>query len=332
MRAQDKTPEDHAIDGFADALQSINKLADWDSFSYEYPEESLGKSNQEKEYRQWALDNRLFLNPLNDLGARSIAANDVLFFPSFVIPRSHGLERKGRPPEVYGMYNQLKQEYVSTRLLLYESLKESTEKLHFSDKRVKLVDTLDYRLHRLWIEKMKMAFLSAYAILDKIAYLINLHWDLQIPQHKINFRTIWYKSGNRKAGLRDEFTILDNWPLRGLFWLSKDIFHELDDVTPIDPVARQLHHIRTHIAHKYLTVHDIMWDAGNYIGEHGHDVSYPINQDELKTYGLKLLKLVRNALIYVSLGAHFQEAYLGEPLDDGLVGSLLLRDIPDEFR
>ena len=88
----------------------------------------------------------------------------------------------------------------------------------------------------------------------------------------------------------------------------------------------------SNIAHKYLTVHDVMWDAEKYIEEHGHDVSYPINQEELKTYGLKLLKLVRNALIYVSLGAHFQEEYLGEPRDNGLIGSMPLLDIPNKFR
>src|SRR5690606_35055366 len=44
-------------------------------------EHSLGRSKMERQYRAWALDNGLFLSPLNDLGAYPIAAHDVLHLP-----------------------------------------------------------------------------------------------------------------------------------------------------------------------------------------------------------------------------------------------------------
>lgn len=37
---------------------------------------ALGRSKVERAYRRWALDNNLFLSPLNDLGSYSIAAQD----------------------------------------------------------------------------------------------------------------------------------------------------------------------------------------------------------------------------------------------------------------
>jgi hypothetical protein len=100
----------------------------------------------------------LFLNPLNDLWKENIAANDVFTFPSVIIEIEKS--QSGSPPEVYGIYNQLKQEYVSARLYAFDAITESEENVHFSDKKVKLYDMLDYREYRLWIEKAKMAFMA----------------------------------------------------------------------------------------------------------------------------------------------------------------------------
>ena len=44
---------------------------------------ALGASKGERQYRQWTLQFRLFLNPLNDLGTHSIAARDILSLPDF---------------------------------------------------------------------------------------------------------------------------------------------------------------------------------------------------------------------------------------------------------
>ena len=46
----------------------------------------LDTSDEERRYRQWCLQNRLFLNPLNDLGPYAIGGRDTLQLPSFVTP------------------------------------------------------------------------------------------------------------------------------------------------------------------------------------------------------------------------------------------------------
>ena len=69
----------------------------------------LGASRREREYREWALQECLFLNPLNDLDPpHTIAACDVLTLPDFVTPIKE-------PPTLIGLYNQMKQEFVSAR-------------------------------------------------------------------------------------------------------------------------------------------------------------------------------------------------------------------------
>jgi hypothetical protein len=68
----------------------------------------LGRSHAERSYRQWCLANRLFLNPVNDVISRIIAAHDNLSLPDFQT-------KLGEPPVLIGFFNQLKQEYVTAR-------------------------------------------------------------------------------------------------------------------------------------------------------------------------------------------------------------------------
>jgi len=74
---------------------------------------SAGRSAAERRCRNWCLRNRLFINPLNDLGAMSIAAHDVLTLPSLTVSIAGGTA----VPGVIGFFNQMKQEFVSARLL-----------------------------------------------------------------------------------------------------------------------------------------------------------------------------------------------------------------------
>ncbi|WP_107803994.1 LA2681 family HEPN domain-containing protein [Nitrosomonas oligotropha] len=311
-------------------LEHLSSVANWNEFEFKPKEESRGKSRLERYYRTWCIEKRLFLNPLNDIWEKDIVANDVLTFPSIVTPVT---DRKLMFPEVYGVYNQLKQEFVSTRYILFEAISESENKLHFSDERVKLYDMLDFRKYRLWIEKLKMAFLSAYAIFDKIAYLINEHWGLSINVEKVSFRTVWYELGGGKRQISKKFHNSENWPLRGLYWLSKDLFFRANDYFSIEPDARHLNHIRNHITHKYLRVYDDLYvDAKLSRENDGHQLSYPIGHEELKLQSIKLLKLVRSALIYLSLAAHAEESRAKQKIDKGLIAAMNLCEIKDTYR
>ena len=109
---------------------------------------SLGIGKMEQEYRRWSLANRFFLNPLNDLGPVPAAAEDTLHLPAVTVDIGSG-------PYFEGFYNQLKQEFVSARYLLYEGA--TSQHPHFSDARVRLYDTMDYPVYGLAGEKVKCA-------------------------------------------------------------------------------------------------------------------------------------------------------------------------------
>lgn len=271
---------------------------------------SLGKSKIEKRYRKWVLENTLFINPLNDVGAHTIAAQDVLHLPGIVT-------NTGDPPELIGFYNQIKQEFVTARYLLWKGFTESEDvKRHYSDNNVLLINTLDYPVYGIAIEQIKLAFRSAYSLFDKIALFINDYWQLDIPEKKINFQSVWFefKGGQKSKELNPKFLNHTNLMLRGLYWLSKD-FIEYDSSSnrvlgkTMEPDAYLLRSIRNDLEHKYLKVHDDIWSYAHCDPEKNaiNKTSHHISTTDLTSKTLRLMKLARAALIYLSLAIHIEE-------------------------
>lgn len=209
---------------------------------------SLGKTKNEVQYRLWCLENRLFLNHLNDLGTDINAAQDNLVLPAIIMPIGEGFHYEG-------LFNQIKQEFVSARYFYYEGVQSN--KVHFSDKRVLLYNTLDYPSYSLAVEKVKAAFRIGYSLFDKIAFFLNRYLGLGLKEREVTFRTFWYESRLKDKGLRSEFLDRENWPLRGLFWLSKDLYEDNPGFKrTLESDAQELAEIRNHIEHKYLKVHE----------------------------------------------------------------------------
>jgi len=275
----------------------IDRDFDLDAFS-------LGESDEEVAYRTWCLQQRLFLNPLNDVGPHAVAANDVLLLPSLTLPF-------GKPPSLIGFYNQLKQEFASARFLLYEALRG--DEPHFSDRGVKLINTLDYPAYGLAVEKAKAAFRTVYSVLDKIAFFLNDYLQLEIPGHKTKLRTVWYAKGSRKRGVRDEFSSRRNWPLRGLYWLTKDLSEDRGEfLEAMSPEAREVAEIRNQLEHKYLKLHGDLWSPGSRdldqeLGVSMEELAHSVARSDFERKAMSLMKLTRAALIYLSLGVHSEE-------------------------
>lgn len=260
---------------------------------------NIGASEEERQYRHWCLQTRLFLNPLNDLGAHSIASNDVLTLPDFVT----GIHE---PPTLIGFFNQMKQEFVSARWLYYEGVHAKDP--HFSDRGVLLFNTLDYPSYGLAIEKIKAAFRIAYSLFDKIGFFLNDYMQLGVKEKDVYFKNIWYRNYEKRE-LRPELEQSENWPFRGLHWLAKDLVEkEFEDV--MEPDAEALYKIRNHLEHKYLKVHEMLIPRtpDTMLSSLWTDrLAYSVQRQVFEAKTLRLLRLARAALIYSSLGMHREE-------------------------
>lgn len=285
---------------------------------------SLGRSHREKDYRTWALRETLFLNTLNDLGTYSAAASDPLHLPAFVAPLNE-------PPVLIGFFNQIKQEYVSARWLFFDAM--DSDKPHFSDREVYLTNTLDYPVYSLAVEKLKLAFRASYSIFDKIAYFLNAYMKLGIPDKQVTFRSVWSMNVNKTSSLRPEFEGLENRPLRGLYWISKDFFETaFSDVT--EPDARNIKDDRDYLEHKYFKVHDDLCDLVHEINPLFIDtLAHSITRNGLQTKTLRLLKLARAALIYLACGMSARERRLREEKgQDVMIANMELPTIEHRFK
>ncbi len=291
------------------------------------PDYKLGKTIAEKNYRKWCLQKCLFLNPLNDLGPFSIAARDILHCPSITTTISE--HDSPNPPVYYAFYNQLKQEYVSARFLLYECLKSN--KSHFSDRDVLIYNTLDYSCFGLNVEQAKISFRMIYSLFDKIAFFLNCYLKLQVPDRNIAFKTIWYNNQHRAEGLHKIFSQMRNWPFRGLFWLAKDLSEQRTEFADsIEPDAQDLVTIRNFIEHKFLTLHQM--DLVNFIEPQTKDVTYPVYFQDFADKTLRLMKLARAALIYLSLGVHIEEKKKHTNGESQIIGQMPLTAWEDSWK
>lgn len=267
-------------------------------------------SKKEEEYRRWCIDRHLFLSPLNDLYIDDLAfAEDDIYISGILT----SLEEK--MPVVFGMFNQLKQEYVSARLFYFES-QNQTAKPHFSDRRTHLTETLDYAQFSLRVEKLKTSFKMVYGILDKIAYFLNSYFDLGIKEKDITFSSVWKseKSGHNGYSYKNVLNIENNFPLASLYWISQDFDEKLGEDS--NPELKRLREIRNFLEHKYTIV------AWNYNADdpfQSHPSALYLDENELNERTLELFKVVREAIICLSLCVNTEESRKRKELSDNTI-------------
>ena len=261
----------------------------------------LGQSAEEQTFRSWCLRNRLFINPLNDLGPVAIAGWDYLVLPTLSVRREIGTG-------FHGFYNQLKQEFASARWLFYEATEVMSPA--FVDRELNLLDTLDRSAFGIALEKCKFSLRSAYSLFDKIAGFISFYLELP-PSKTTYFRWFWYEGPRKNRSLRKEFAGRRNLALRALFWLSKDLADDRDNAEhheALEPDARRIAAIRNALEHGYVKVVSTsrLWTP-----EPDHvppdRFANRTTEAELVAKTLRVLKMARSALVYLSLAVHREE-------------------------
>lgn len=287
-----------------DTRKLTNHLKDFDLNRH-----SLGRLAAERGFRKWALKERLFLNPLNDLGPFPIAACDVLQLPNIITRLAQG-------PTFHGFFNQLKQEYAAARWFCYEALsaKGSQKEIDdIADRQLMLLDAQDCSRFGLQLEKLKLAFRAAYSLLDKIAFFLNAYLDLGLDLTRVNFRSVWFQDANPKTQQLHPKLPKDNLPLRGLFWLSRDFVEANPDfASAMEPDAQAIATIRNHLEHRFLRVSEM--------GAQGiwkEDIGYDLSPASLRDRTLRLLRSARSAIIYLVLTMNTNEE-LHRPKPTGL--------------
>ena len=285
-------------------------------FSYENFEERL--------YREWAVENCLFLNTLNDLPVPEMCfATDVLQLPSMVV----SIDAK---PIFHGMFNQIKQEYVYARYQYYSSL-QFREEVHFADKDTHLINFADYPQYGIRIEQIKSAFKTLYGLFDKIAYFLNSYFDLGIHERDVSFNHIWltgFGIGKKHYDYKNVLNHKENFALASLYWISRDFYDKFED-SP-NPRLKRISDVRNALEHKYVKVTN-GWFTERTKGEID-DLALYVTESELSSLTLELMHIVREAIICLSLCVHVEEQKKQKENEGKFIPSMPLMEYDDDWK
>ncbi|MBY6196237.1 LA2681 family HEPN domain-containing protein [Vibrio hangzhouensis] len=293
-----------AFSAYREHTEDILEAIEFDK-SFDFEAFPLGDTNEEQDYKEWCLRNKLFLNPLNDVFSSKVAASDVLHLPSHFYA-------VGESPRFPKYYNALKQEFVVARHMLYEFT--SSDYGHYSDNDVLLENSFDGVHFGYRNELLKNSLRISYSLFDKIALFINDYMDLGLKADSVNFRNVWGKFNKKKKRLEIHECFLgsENWLLRGLYFLSKDLYAP-SFIDVAEPDAKELHYIRKMAEHRYLGIQEYATSE-----EDSEYLKY-ITVDDLEGKALKMLRLSREALIYLSLAMHVEELRREDERKEGIV-------------
>lgn len=292
----------HVRPFFKDHLKTLNRvLYPYNGNKFLTPiRECPEKVCENSLYRNWQLQNRLYLNPLNDLGEFMEAAIDDSMIPP--------LKNAPVPPfPLNDHFTLLNQEFACARQLCFEALKSFQNDCEATSGN-SILAIPESACNDLSIEKLKITFRMAYSLFDKIAFFLKQYLQLPVSQQRVNFRTMWYPEGRKANGLQPKLLRSANWPLMGLHWLSKDLYeHHPDFKEGLEEDARHLCTLRNHLEHNYLLVRDdACFDVSGQsaLREMDDGFVYVIGRSEFARRTLRILKMARAALIYLSLAVH----------------------------
>lgn len=282
-------------------------------------------NNEEYEYRNWVLNNNLFLNPLNDSPVSELCfAEDIIQLPAI-------LTSINEKPVFHGMFNQFKQEYIYARYEFYEC-KQVTGDTHFADKGTYLVNFADYPQYSVRVERLKSSFKTLYSMLDKIAFFINSYFKLGINERDVSFHSIWNEEKKGRSGYKYKniLKINDNFALDSIYWISRDFYEKVNN-SP-NPKSKRVRDIRNALEHKYVKIYwdEVMEDRIN--GE-VDDLAFYISESELIKETYNLLKLIREVIICLSLTVGIEEQRKRQDHDDSKsIPTMALTEYDDDWK
>lgn len=256
-------------------------------------EYAIDPQTEERAYFRWCLVERLMLNPLNELGPIEAAASDSLHLPP-VAPHD------GRAELLFGLLDGMKQEYSSARWSYFET--QDSLVSHFSDAALAPHDTGDEPLYGLAVERMKSSYRTVYSLFDKIALFVNIYFGVGLDAAGVTFSKIW----REKKTLRPIFAASRNWPLRGLYWIARDLYEPgFQDAT--EPDARAMALMRQYLEHRYLRV----VSTGRPPVEVVSPELFVVDHTDFGRRTLKLLRLGRAALAMLVSAVYVEERQRG---------------------
>lgn len=200
-------------------------------------------------------------------------------------------------PRLARYFNQIKEDYVTARYVLFLSQRGDEERSRISGW-TSYADLLEYADYGLTGGLAKVAIAQAFNVLDKIAVFLSLEIGIRESEKDIYFASLWRHKNS--TTLRPEIRDKDDVNLVALYDLSLDLK---------DRHLSQLVELRRRITHRHIVSHGFMMYVGDGSLEDDH-----ILYEELIAQGIIALKTVKSAIVY--LAAYLNKQYRNQ-ISDG---------------
>lgn len=280
---------------------------------YEYAD------TDEDKYAQWVNDHFLRLNAYNDVHPYSLLSqDDSLYFESLFYKR----ERFEDSQRLMALLNEIKQEYVSARYMLYSYFVNSGT-IHFSDSNVRIADVYDLCNYSYNIELAKAAFRALYSLLDKIAFALNDYLGLGVKGKDVSFSTFWYNERKKRILRQEILGHLTVISLAGLLFIRNDIYGGDESYLQADE-TKLLQKVRNAMEHRAIQIVDkgIFEDKGSVLF---------ISRKEFEKVSMNLIRTVRQAIFcFVNAVSHISYNQAEEAKKHGVVMEQFFDEVKDE--
>ena len=273
------------------------------------------RSKIERFFVEFCLRYKLYLNTCDFCQKCDASIGDTVAIRTMIVEKNKR-EKADLKNDTYlhlsGYLNEIKEDYVTARFLLILSRFRGLN-LSFADKRVRMIDTLDYSIHNIRVHLIRTSFKVFYDTLDKIACFINEYLNLGVSERTVSFRRIWYVKNDIKKGIvREGIVNTKNLSLNALFDMHRDFE---------DGPNRTLRDMRDALTHRFIKIRMIKQQQDE----------ESMTEDELLKRTLELARTVRGAVLYL---LHF--VCIEETRKKARIGRLLphlfAQYVPDDLK
>lgn len=221
-------------------------------------------TRKERDYFNWCMKKRLFLNDLNDISTSEVVNQDIIGLASFSRSINEALEMSEKLV-FHSHFDEIKNDYAYARYLLYVGESFPLFGEHFFNSTSQRVDSLDYSIDNLKAQHLRTTFKIVYSIFDKISFFLYQFFELGPVKNvnQVSFRDVWFPDRNMAAKHipRQLFADSQNPYFKALYFLSRDIRQSKKDKSKdlsywLDPDTARLADIRNAMEHRSFKLVD----------------------------------------------------------------------------